>query len=72
MVQVKQQAYGEGWSVFAFGRNAARKNNVFAELEAVAFVNRPWLAHCHPHHECPVLKLTTVQFMNGIGQANIL
>ena len=87
---------GEGWSLLTSSRDAARKTNDLITwesslklggswVEAGAFVNELWLAHCllprkghycppHKGHRCPqlnnvILKLTTTQFMNRLRLA---
>ena len=72
----------EGWSFLTFSRDAAREIiNVLATLklvEAVVFVNRLWLAHCHlprkgshrPLRKGTVLKLTTIRFLNRLRSSN--
>ena len=84
---------GESWNFFIYSRNAARKTNVLTaweawlyRVEAVAFVNRLWLAYRRPprkdHHRLShkghlnlprkgtVVMLRTVQFVNRLRPQN--
>ena len=69
---------GEGWSFLPLaGMQHARKMNVLAAREAslkmvepVAFVNGLWLAHRRLPCKGTVLKLTTVQLVNGLRPSN--